>query len=111
MGRPPPPEALGLPQFRLVADHKGLRSPCVHHKAVQGSRWDDALQQKDSDAAIESFWRCKFVEPLPILWSMGVPRGPRGVPGASRGGSQGRAWGSPGSQGAPKTYSINNLNP
>ena len=26
-----------------------------------GGRWGDALQQKDSDAPIEIFWRCKFV--------------------------------------------------
>ena len=36
-------------------------------KTVQGSPWGDALQQAGSDAAIESFWRCKFVE----IWARG----------------------------------------
>ena len=56
---------------------------------VQRSLWNDALQRKDSDEAIESFWRCKFVEIWLFLWSAGgprgVPMGPRGVPGRSQG--------------------------
>ena len=61
-------------------------------KTVQGSPWDDALQQADSDAAIEGFCRRKFVE-ISLL----CPWGFLGMPGWSQGlprGSQERAWGS-----------------
>ena len=54
-------------------------------KTVQGSAWGDALQQADSDAAIESFWRWKFVEIWPFLLSRWVPGGVREVPEGSPG--------------------------
>ena len=102
MGRPPPPETLGLPQARPVADQKGLCSRPILHKAVQQSLWDDALQQKASDAAIESFWRCKFVELWLFVWSawfLGVPAGPRGFPVVSQGRARGSAEVQGGSRG------------
>ena len=69
----------------------------VREESVLGNFRNDAWQRKDSDAAIESFWRCKCMEICPFLWSVGVsggpegvlgayparPHGPRGVPGAS----------------------------
>ena len=61
-GRPPLPETLGLPQLGSVAEQEGHRSPCIHGKPVHGSVWKDALQRKDLDAAIASFWLCKFEE-------------------------------------------------
>ena len=33
---------------------------------VQRKPWGDALQQADSNAAIESFWRWKFEETWPL---------------------------------------------
>ena len=50
--------------------------------------WRDVLQQKYSDAAVESFCRCKFVEIWLFLGSLGVPM--------AAWGSQGRLWGVPG---------------
>ena len=35
-------------------------------KTVQGSPWGDALQQADSDVAVERFWR--YVKIWPFLW-------------------------------------------
>ena len=58
------------------------------HKTVKGSLWVDALQRKDSDAAIESSWRSEFVEQWPFLWSVGVPEVPEGF--------SVRPWGIPG---------------
>ena len=86
-GRPPPCETLGLPRFSPVADQKELR---IHDKTVHGNLWDDALQRKDSDAAIESFWRCTVVEVVFVV--RGVPRG---VPGASPGVPRGVPGGAP----------------
>ena len=37
-------------------------------KTVRSSRWGDGSQQAGSNTAIESFWRCKFVEIWPFLW-------------------------------------------
>ena len=102
MGCLPPPEALGPPQAGPVADQTGLCPSHIHHKVVQGSLWDDALQRTDSEAAIESSWRCKFVEMaiFVVHWGLGVPVGPKSVPGWF----QGRAWGGPRrSLGAPGT--------
>ena len=55
-GRPPPHEALGLARAGPVADQKRLHSWRIHHKTLKGGLWDNALQQADSDAAIDSFW-------------------------------------------------------
>ena len=48
--------------FVAQGTQKGVRSHSIHDKTVQGSPWGDALQRKDSDATIESFWRRKLVE-------------------------------------------------
>ena len=100
-----PPETLGPPRLGPVADQKGsvLEARSAHYKTVRGSLWGDAWQRKDSDAAVESFWRWTFDE-IWLLWrSVGVPRGSRGVPGSSPGGPRGvpqGPWGVPrGSQG------------
>ena len=85
MGRRPPPETLGLLRGGAVAGQKGLCCRRIQHKTVQGSPWGDALQQKDSDAAIKSFWRCTFVEIWSFLWSRWSSPG---VPGGSPGGVQ-----------------------
>ena len=51
-----------------MADQEGLHSQSIHHEKGEGSHWGDALQQADSDAAIESFQRCALVEIWPFLW-------------------------------------------
>ena len=98
MEHPPPPETLDLSWAVSVADQKRLCSQRIHHKAVQRSLWNHALQQKDSDAGIESFWRYNFHEILHLLFSVGgsgeshgrplrfpgLRRGVPGVPGDSR---------------------------
>ena len=67
--------------------------------------WDHALQRKDSDAAIESFWRYTFGEICRFLLSMGVAKAPQGSKGHPQG-SQGCACGMPGGsralQGPPR---------
>ena len=60
-------------QSRCQGDQNSLRSRGIHDEPVQASPWGDALQRKDSDAAIESFWRCQLVETWSFLWSVGVP--------------------------------------
>ena len=54
-------------------------------KTVRSSRWGDGSQLAGSNTAIESFWRCIFVEVLPFLLSRWVPGGPREVPEGSLG--------------------------
>ena len=46
---------------------KRIYSRRTQYKTTKGSPWADALQQAVSDAAIESFWRCKFVTIWPFL--------------------------------------------
>ena len=50
--------------FRSIHEYMTKRpGGCPRHTSGGlRARWRDALQRKDSDAAIESFWRCKFVE-------------------------------------------------
>ena len=52
-----------------------------------------------SNTAIESFWRCLFVEIWPFLWSICDPGGLRGVPGGPQGRARGSSGTSQGSQG------------
>ena len=67
---------------------KAVHFRSMHHKTVQAVI---VMMRKDSDAAIESFWRYEFVEIWLFSWSLRVPKG---FPGASQGGSQGHARGS-----------------
>ena len=67
-------------------------------KTVRSSASRDGSPWAGSNTAIESFWRCIFVEIWPFLWSIGVPGGLRGGPG----GSQARPWGSQGRAGGPR---------
>ena len=64
-----------------MADQKGPRPLSIHDKTVEGEPWGDALQRKDSEAAIERFWRYKCVEIWLFVWSVG---GPRRVPRVGR---------------------------
>ena len=68
----------------------------VIDKTARGSPSGDGSRQAGSNTAIESFWRCIFVEIRPFLWSIRAPW--RSL------GSQGRPWGvsgtSPGVPGA-----------
>ena len=63
----------------------GLHSRSKHDKTVQGISWADVLQRKDSDAAIDSCWRCKLVKILLILGSWGGLRVFTGAPPRSQG--------------------------
>ena len=54
-------------------------------KTVRSSPWCDGSQQAGSNTAVESFWRWKFVEIWPFLWSRCVPGGFREVPEGSPG--------------------------
>ena len=50
--------SMGGARGHFIFDLGGL----VMYKMVQGSPWGDALQQADSGAAIESFWRCSVFD-------------------------------------------------
>ena len=82
--------------WKHVFDFGGL----LIKKTARSSRSCDGPSWAASNTAIESFWRCLFVEISPFLGSI---RAPIGVPG-SPWGSQGRRWGVSGtSPGVPGT--------
>ena len=78
-----------LPLHGGPGDQKELRSHRIHDKMVQESHWADALDQQDSDEAIQSFWRCKLIEIGSLCDLSEVPRespfGPWKVPGVPSG--------------------------
>ena len=62
-----------MPLDGEAEDQKGLCSHSIHDKITQGSLWADALEQKDSDGAIESLWRRRFNEIFWFCTPLGVP--------------------------------------
>ena len=72
------------------------------NKTVPGSPSGDGSQHADSNTAIESFWGCIFVEISVLLWSIGVPGGPRSVTGGSQGRARGPRGVPRGTRGVPR---------
>ena len=88
-------------------------------KTARSSDSCDGSRQAVSNTAIESFWRCIFVEIWLLLWSIrghwrfpGIPRASPGVLREVPGGSQGRSQGFPiASPGVPRALWMSQASP
>ena len=87
--------------WRPCGRPNGRRSHSMHDKMVQAMVQASPGRPEDSDAAIESFWRQKFVGGWLFCWSVGGPGESPGGRGESLGGPRGSRE-APGARGVHK---------